>query len=104
ITSFSQLLEARYRGRLDEDADEFIGYIVSSSRRMSDLINGLLALVRLRKAGQPAVVSLEKLLEDAEVSLQAAIRESGARIEHEALPALVVDGVQFVQVFQNLIS
>lgn len=104
ITSFSQLLETQYKGRLDEDADEFIGYIVSSSRRMSDLINGLLALVRLRKTGQPAAVSLEKLLEDAEVGLQASIRESGARIEHDALPALVVDQVQFVQVFQNLIS
>jgi signal transduction histidine kinase len=104
ITSFSQLLETQYKGRLDDDADEFIGYIVSSSRRMSDLINGLLALVRLRKSGQPAAVSLEKLLEDAEVSLQAAIRESGARVEHDPLPELVVDEVQFVQVFQNLIS
>lgn len=105
ITSFSQLLALRYKGRLDRDADEFIGYIVSSSRRMTDLINGLLALVRLRKAGQPANrVSFEDLLNDAEISLQAAIRESGARIEHGALPALMVDSVQLSQVLQNLIS
>ncbi len=66
ITSFTQLLESRYKGRLDEDADEFIGYIVTASRRMMDLINGLLALVRLRKAGQPtAPVSFETLLEEA---------------------------------------
>ncbi|MBV9268833.1 MAG: CHASE3 domain-containing protein, partial [Acidobacteriaceae bacterium] len=50
ITSFTQLLASRYKGHLDEDADEFIGYIVNSARRMTDLINGLLALVRLRKA------------------------------------------------------
>jgi light-regulated signal transduction histidine kinase (bacteriophytochrome) len=105
ITSFSQLLEAKYKGKLDEDADEFIGFIVSSSRRMTDLINGLLSLIRLRKTGQPvAPVSFSKLLEDAEISLQAAIRESGARIEHGPLPSLMVDQVQFVQVFQNLIS
>jgi signal transduction histidine kinase len=105
ITSFTQLIEARYKGRLDEDADEFIGYIVNSSRRMSDLINGLLTLVRLRKAGQPtAPVSFEKLLEEAEVSLQASIRDNDAVIEHGALPALVADNVQFSQVFQNLIS
>lgn len=105
ITSFSQLLEAKYKGKLDEDADEFIGFIVSSSRRMTELINGLLALVRLRKTGQPtAPVSFEKMLDDAEVSLQAAIRESGARVEHGPLPSLRVDQVQFVQVFQNLIS
>ncbi len=105
ITSFSQLLASRYRGKLDADADEFIGYIVSSSRRMTDLINGLLQLVRLRKTSQPiAAVPFEKLLADAEISLQAAIRESGATIEHGNLPSLVVDSVQFAQVFQNLIS
>jgi signal transduction histidine kinase len=105
ITSFTQLLESRYKGRLDEDADEFIGFIVNSSRRMSDLINGLLALGRLRKAGQaPASVSFDKLLEEAEISLQAAIRESGAEIESDPLPSLVVDRVQFAQLFQNLIS
>lgn len=105
ITSFTQLLETRYQGRLDEDADEFIGYIVTSSRRMTDLINGLLALVRLRKAGQATVsVSFDKMLEEAEISLQAAIRESRAEIQHGPLPSLVVDKVQFSQVLQNLIS
>lgn len=105
ITSFTQLLATRYKGKLDDDADEFIGYIVTSSRRMTDLINGLLALVRLRRAGQPtAPVSFEKLLEEAEIALQAAIRESQAEIQHGPLPALVVDQVQFSQVLQNLIS
>ncbi len=105
ITSFSQLLASRYRGQLDADADEFIGYIVTASRRMTDLINGLLQLVRLRKTSQPiAAVPFEKLLDEAEISLQAAIRESGARIERGALPSLVVDPVQFSQVLQNLIS
>ncbi len=105
ITSFTQLLASRYRGKLDEDADEFIGYIVSSSRRMTDLINGLLALVRLRKTGQSTIpVAFEELLEEAKASLQAAIRESNAEIRHGPLPALVVDKVQFSQVLQNLIS
>jgi light-regulated signal transduction histidine kinase (bacteriophytochrome) len=44
------------------------------------------------------------MLEEAEVSLQAAIRESGAEIQSDCLPSLVVDKVQFAQVFQNLIS
>jgi light-regulated signal transduction histidine kinase (bacteriophytochrome) len=105
ITSFTQLLAARYRGKLDEDADEFISYIVSSSRRMSDLINGLLALVRLRKSGKPpAPVSLDKLLSDALTSLQASIRESGAIVDAEPLPTLAVDALQFTQLFQNLIG
>ena len=105
ITSFSQLLEARYRGKLDEDADEFIGYIVTSARRMTDLINGLLALARLRKTGQPTTpVSFNELLSETEASLRAAIRDSKAQIIHDDLPSLVVDRVQFLQVLQNLIS
>jgi signal transduction histidine kinase len=105
ITSFTQLLALRYKGRLDEDADEFIGYIVNSSRRMTDLINGLLTLVRLRKAGQPtAPASLEQLLEEAQISLQASIRENEAVVRHGPLPSLVVDTVQFSQLFQNLLS
>ncbi|MBV9406292.1 MAG: GHKL domain-containing protein [Acidobacteriaceae bacterium] len=105
ITSFTQLLEQRYKGRFDEDADEFIGYIITSSRRMTDLINGLLALVHLRKAGQLTVpVSFEELLEEAEISLHAAITESQAEVRHSPLPALAVDRVQLSQVLQNLIS
>ncbi len=105
ITSFSQLLAMRYQGRLDADADEFIGYIISSSRRMTDLINGLLALVRLRKSGQPtAQVPFAGLLGEAEIGLQALIRETNTSIEHGPLPALVVDAVQFSQVLQNLLS
>ncbi|MGC2661254.1 MAG: CHASE3 domain-containing protein, partial [Bryobacteraceae bacterium] len=105
ITSFTQLLANRYQGKLDDDADEFIGYIVTSSRRMTELINGLLALVRLRKSGQTTTsVPFEGLLEEAEAGLQAAIRESGARIESSPLPSLAVDKVQLTQVLQNLIS
>jgi len=105
ITSFSQLLESRYKGKLDEDADEFIGYIVTSARRMTDLINGLLALARLRKAGLPtAPVSFNELLSETEDSLRIAIRDSKAQIIHDDLPALAVDRVQFLQVLQNLIS
>jgi len=105
ITSFTQLLASRYRNKLDSDADEFINYIVTSSRRMSDLINGLLALVRLRKAGQiSGTVPLQKLLRDAEASLQAAIRDNGATIESTELPVLAVDGLQITQLFQNLIG
>jgi light-regulated signal transduction histidine kinase (bacteriophytochrome) len=104
ITSFSQLLAARYRGKIDDDANEFLDYIVNSAHRMSDLLNGLLTLLRLRKAGQMSPVPLDSLIEDAKVSLQAAIRESGAQIEAGPLPTLAVDPMQFGQVLQNLIS
>jgi light-regulated signal transduction histidine kinase (bacteriophytochrome) len=106
VTSFSQLLATRYKGRLDEDADEFIGYIVNSSRRMTDLINGLLALLRLRKQGTlTEPVSFERMVADAQTTLQGCLRDSQAQILVDGkLPALVVDRVQLMQVFENLFS
>lgn len=105
ITSFTQLLQGRYQGKLDEDADEFIGYIVSASQRMRDLINGLLALARLRKAGHPTgAIPLNELVEEAKSNLAAAITESGAAVTSDPMPSLVVDRVQILQLLQNLIS
>ena len=105
ITSFSQLIEERYKGRLDADADEFLGYIVTSARRMTDLINGLLALVRLRKTGQPVdPVPFADILADAEASLRTSLEENSAQITCESLPELVVNRAQFSQVVQNLVS
>ena len=105
VTSFTQLLQARYRGKFDEDADEFMEHIVSASRRMTDLINGLLALVRLRKEGQAAVpISFSDLVQEVRSSLAASIAENGAEITDEGLPNLVVNRVQLLQLLQNLIS
>ncbi len=105
ITSFSQLLATRYKGRLDDDGDEFIGFIVTASKRMTDLIDGLLRIAGLRKQEKAiSRVSFDRLLDDAEVGLQASIRQNHVTIERGPLPELMVDRVQMLQVLQNLIS
>ncbi|MDO9033809.1 MAG: PAS domain S-box protein, partial [Methanoregula sp.] len=42
IASYLQLIEQRYKGRLDSDADEFIGYAVDGAKELQIMINGLL--------------------------------------------------------------
>jgi signal transduction histidine kinase len=42
ISSYLQLIEHRYKDKLDKDAEEFIAYAVDGAKRLQDLINGLL--------------------------------------------------------------
>src|SRR5207248_718720 len=106
IAIFSQLLARRYAGKLDAEADGFIGIITSSVTHMHALINGLLAYSRVNSfdpAGMSSV-DLNKVLERARTNLTAKLAETGTRIEAEPLPTVLGDEIQIVQVFQNLID
>jgi signal transduction histidine kinase len=105
VTSFVQLLGQRYRGRLDKDADEFIGYAVEGALRMRDLINDLLAFSRSDTTAEPAQTTdcalvLRQVLADLSVSIE----ESGAVITSDTMPIVMADITQLTQVFQNLIG
>jgi len=105
VSSFSQLLARRYQGRLDSDADEFIGFIVTGVTRMQTLINDLLAYSRVGTRGKPfAPVSCEAMVQAARENLEAAFVESGAVVTHDPLPTVPGDSTQLVQLFQNLFS
>ena len=106
IASFAELLSQRYRGKLDADADEFIGYIISGAQRMDALIQDLLAYSRVvNTEGASCVrVELEGTLHWALMNLQKSVQESGAIISHDDLPVVLGDQVQLVQLLQNLIS
>jgi signal transduction histidine kinase len=105
VASFTQLLAKRYRGRLDQDADEFIGFAVDGANRMQQLINDLLGYSRVGTRGKsPAPTDLNEVLGHAEANLHEAIKENGAVVTHEPLPIVAVDQVQFTQLFQNLLA
>jgi PAS domain S-box-containing protein len=105
VASYTQLLARRYKGKLDQDADEFIAFAVDGATRMQGLINDLLKFSRVGTRGKPfARVSGDKLLLDAMANLELAINDSGAMIDHDPLPELVGDATQLTQLFQNLIG
>ncbi len=105
LSSFSQLLARRYKGRLDADADDFISFMVEAAMRMQALINDLLAFSRIGTRGQPfAEASCQEIVEAAKENVQVAGAESGAVFTQDPLPALVVDRTQLTQLFQNLFS
>ena len=105
VTSYLQILEQRYKNKLDANADQFITYAVDGARRMQTLINDLLNYSRLSSRGQPfMLVDCNVVLEGAIANLQLAIAESKAVVTHETLPQVMADTTQLTQVFQNLIA
>jgi PAS domain S-box-containing protein len=105
VVSFSQLLKRRYGGKLGQDADEYIGFIVDAGTRMQAQIHDLLEYSRVSTRGQEMTrVESGEALGEAEKNLQTKIRRSGAHITHDPLPAVLADATQLRQVFQNLLS
>jgi signal transduction histidine kinase len=105
VASYVQLLARRYQGKLDADADEFIGYAVDGANRMQGLIADLLAYSRVARQGMPfEMTPCEAVLATALANLKITIAESGAVITHDPLPAVLGSESQLVQLFQNLIA
>jgi signal transduction histidine kinase len=105
VASFCQLLQRRYKDKLDEDAQQFIAFAVDGATRMKTLINDLLTYSRVGTRGKPfESTDLATILDRALFNLKMAIEESGAVITHDRLPVVVADGAQLTQLFQNLIG
>ena len=105
VGSYTQLLARRYRGRLDKDADEFIGYAVDGVTRMQRLINDLLTYSRVGTKGrEPEPTDSDAVLERALQNLQVAIEDNGAEVTHDRLPTVMADDRQLEQLLQNLVG
>jgi signal transduction histidine kinase len=105
VASYLQLLERRYKGKLDADADKYIGYAVDGAMRMQKLIVDLLAFSRVSTRGKdPEPVDCETALGHSLANLELAIKESGAVITRDPLPTVLVDPTQLSLLLQNLVS
>ncbi len=105
IGSFCELLEQRYSGQLDDDAEEFIGFIVDGARRMQGLIDDLLSYSRAGTKGRDfEMVDCDIILDKVLKNLKAALDRNDAVVERGPLPKLCADEVQVLQLFQNLIG
>ncbi len=106
VSSYTQLLSKRYKGKLDSNADEFINYAVDGASRMQKLINDLLALSRVGTQAKPSepvdtAVTLARVLSDMQTTIETA---HAVIIKPDHLPTVMADGTQVHQLFQNLIG
>jgi len=105
ISSYLQLIERRYKEKLDSEAIEFIDYAVSGAKRMQVLINDLLAYSRVNTQQKSmANTNLNSILEIVLHTLKAKIIDTTAIVKVDDLPMVTIDGSQFIRLFQNLIE
>ncbi|MEU1536363.1 sensor histidine kinase [Streptomyces fagopyri] len=105
VSSFTQLLQRRYGGQLDDRADQYIDYAVDGANRMQTLINDLLAFSRVgRVHDAPQSIDLNSVMKRTLSALSVSIEEAGAVITRDELPALVADPTQVGMLWQNLIG
>lgn len=105
VASYTQLLRKRYQGKLDDDADEFIGYAVDGADRMQRLIRDLLEYSRVGSANKSfEITECERILHHVMSNLSASIRDHHATVTHDPLPTIYANPTLLTQVFQNLIG
>lgn len=105
IASFCQALQTRYRGQLDDRADQYIDFAVDGAKRMQTLINDLLAFSRAGRSGREhELVELNEVLVAARAALAGTLESSGGHVEAGQLPTVRGDRAQLTSLFQNLIA
>lgn len=105
VSSYSELLARRYRGKLDARADKYIGYAVDAAHRMHAMIEHLLDFSRLQTGAREfAPVDCREAYALAVSNLRAAVAASGVCLTCDILPTVVADSAQLARVLQNLIS
>ncbi|MEM9917383.1 MAG: ATP-binding protein [Bacteroidota bacterium] len=105
ISNFAQILQRRYKNELDNEAHEFIEYIVSGVFRMNSIIGDLLEYSKVgNKESTFEMTDLNEILELVQFNLASTIRDNMAVIVVQGLPQLRVNRSALMQLFQNLIG
>lgn len=105
VSSYTQLLRKRYKGQLDADADEFIGFAVDGANRMQQLICDLLEYSRVGAKETPIEpVDCNVIMRSVIDNLSSSIEETQGQVTTDVLPTLKANPTQLSQLFQNLLG
>ncbi len=105
VTGFSELLENRYRGKLDEKADKYLYYIIDGSQRMQRLIEDLLTYSRLgRSTHEHEIINTYELAQNVLSDLSRLVDENLASVKIHELPDVIGHPSQIRQLFQNIVA
>jgi PAS domain S-box-containing protein len=105
IQAFGSQLQKENAESLNDKSLDYLNRMLNASKRMSEMIKGLLEYSRAgTRARHFDVVDLARVVEDVESDLDFQMQRGGARIDIDRLPHIEADYTQMRQLFQNLIS
>ncbi len=105
IQFFGDRLEKVAGDELDDTARDYVVRMSGAARRMSDLIDSLLAYARVSTTAAPfEAVDLNQTVDGVLSDLERVVADTDAHITVGDLPVVHADPVQMRQLFQNLIS
>jgi two-component system, chemotaxis family, sensor kinase Cph1 len=105
VANYVQLLEMRYDGQLDSDAQDFIAFAVEGVNLMQTLIDDVLLYSKVDLQGiEWQLTPVENALNRALNNLRGKIAETGAKVTFDPMPTIVADSTQMMQLFQNTIA
>ncbi len=103
-SSFVDLFKKKYIGKLDEEADTMLNYIVQSSDRMKVLIKDLLDYSRIGRKTDIQPVDCNIILKEVLADLNKNIQETKTEIKTGKLPLINGYPTELKLIFQNLIT
>lgn len=104
VVSYTQLLERRYKDKLDADAHTFISYAVEGATRIKHLISDFLAFFQAGRELKLVPTQALEALQYAIANLQWEIEQNEAIITHDELPKVMADPEQLTLIFQHLLN
>ncbi len=105
ISSYTQLLERKYKDKLDQDANDYIRFAADGAIRMQKLINDLLEFSRISTRGNVfEQIDTSNILGQVISNIHLLIAENNCLITNDDLPTVKADESQITRVFQNLIE
>ena len=106
VVSYTQLLQQRYKDKIDAQANTFIDYAVEGALRLEHLLRGLLEYYRAGEIGDRPreAVDCNRAVQTALSNLAASIQETAAVVRCDSLPTCQAHEIPMVQLFQNLIG
>jgi signal transduction histidine kinase len=104
VSSYTSLLSKNYKGKLSNEADEFIHFAIKGVTHMHQLINDLLSYSQIGSKIKTCKVNCNEVMERVLAQFERSLAETQVRITYGTLPTIDADPTQLFQLLQNLLS